>query len=97
MALSAEHHFLRRTSVRRYETEPSLRLLSLCERSLTAESSGVAMVEFCNQGLQSVAEKEELYTKSRRLGTYNSKKTDKANTYHQIYFQTGFAVHMAEN
>ncbi len=59
MALSDEYRFLRGTEVRRYRTEPSLRLLTECEQNFIAEGSGVATVEFCNHRLQSVKKKLE--------------------------------------
>ena len=50
---------LRRAEVRRYKIVLSLRLLPLCERNFIAKGSGLATVEFYNQGLQSVAKKQE--------------------------------------
>lgn len=52
--------------------KPSLRLLTLSEGIVIAEGSGVATVEFCNHGLQSVAKKQELY-KQRAVGSVHKK------------------------
>ena len=52
------------------ETEPTA-LVTICTK-LIAQDSGVATVEFCNYGLQSVAKEEQLY-KQRAVGPVHTK------------------------